>query len=263
MIFRDIKFKFNIKFIFVKFIRGKIQSVFNKFGLKIVRYNDIYIDLKKLIKSDKKIIIFDIGAFTGNSIYNFNNLFDNAMIYSFEPSQKNFKVLKKNTKSISSCRIANLAVSNKDGKIIFYENNWGPTSSTKKISNNLNKKFYDKRFKYLGKNEINKTYKVGSVKIDTFVVNNKIKNIDILKIDTQGNEYDVLLGAQKILNLKKVEFIIIEMIIDGYYQSKSNLGKIDNLLSFNGFELYGIYDIIKQPMMQIHQLDALYFKKNK
>tara|TARA_X000000950_G_C13843062_1_gene631125 strand:+ start:870 stop:1661 length:792 start_codon:yes stop_codon:yes gene_type:complete len=263
MIFRDIKFKLNIKFIFIKFIRGRVQNLFNKFGLKIVKYNDIYIDLKKLIGTRKKLVIFDIGAFTGNSIYNFNKLFDNSIIYSFEPSQKNFETLKKNTKFISNCRIENLAISNRNEKIIFYENRWGPTSSTKKISNNLNKKFYDKRFKYLGKNEVNKKYKVNSIKIDSYVENNKLNKIDILKIDTQGNEYDVLLGAKKILELRKVEFIIIEMIVDGYYQSKSNLGKIDILLSSHGFELYGIYDIIKQPKMQMHQLDALYFKKNK
>lgn len=263
MIFRDIKFKFNLKFIFIKFIRGKIQYLFKSFGLKIVHFNDIYIDIKELIKTNKKLIIIDIGAFTGNSVYEFNEIIKDSTIYSFEPSRKNFIKLKENTDKIPNSLIFNKAISNKNQNIFFYENSWGPTSSTKELSQNNSKKYYDNKFKYLGKNKTDNKYKIESIKIDTFLRNSKIKEVDILKIDTQGNEYEVLLGATNTLKEKKIKFIIVEFIIDGYYKSNSSLGKIDNLLTSNGFELYGIYDIIKQPKRQIHQLDAMYRLKKK
>ena len=63
----------------------------------------------------------------------------------------------------------NKAVTNNDGEITFYENSWGPTSSTKILNENSNKKYYDEKFKYLGLNKINKTYKINTIKIDTFL----------------------------------------------------------------------------------------------
>ena len=263
MIFREIKFRFNIKFIFIKFIRGIIQNIFNRFGLKIVHFNNILIDINHLINKKDELIILDVGAYTGNSIYEFNKYFSRSKIYSFEPSLKNFELLKKNTAKIDNCELINKAVTNNDGEITFYENSWGPTSSTKILNENSNKKYYDDKFKYLGLNKINKTYKINTIKIDTFLNQKKIINIDILKIDTQGNEYEVLLGSEILIQKNNVEFIIIEMIIDNYYKSESNLGKVDNLLSSYGYELYGFYDILKQPKRQIHQFDAMYVLKSK
>ena len=75
MIFREIKFRFNIKFIFIKFIRGIIQNIFNRFGLKIVHFNNILIDINHLINKKDELIILDVGAYTGTVFMNLINIF--------------------------------------------------------------------------------------------------------------------------------------------------------------------------------------------
>ena len=41
-------------------------------------------------------------------------------------------------------------------------------------------------------------------KLDTFLEENKISNVDLLKIDTQGAQTEILKGAEKILNSKNI-----------------------------------------------------------
>ena len=57
------------------------------------------------------------------------------------------------------------------------------------------------------KNEIKK--KVNVITLDSFAEKNRIKKIDVLKIDTQGAETEVLDGAQ---NLLKSNFELIKLM---------------------------------------------------
>ena len=56
--------------------------------------------LKKLLVKQEKMI-FDVGGHNGESIKFFNTHFKPCKIYTFEPLEKNFFKLKKNTKNIN------------------------------------------------------------------------------------------------------------------------------------------------------------------
>ena len=58
----------------------------------------------------------------------------------------------------------------------------------------------------------------------------KIKKINLLKIDTEGNEMQVLIGAKK--SLKKTEIILIEHNFTDYYKN-CDLNKISLFLEKN------------------------------
>jgi FkbM family methyltransferase len=65
------------------------------------------------------------------------------------------------------------------------------------------------------------------------------KVIDYLKIDVEGGEVDVLIGAQKLLAEKKVLFIKSEFIVAPIYQSSQLLGHQQVLLNEYGYRLIG------------------------
>ena len=67
--------------------------------------------------------------------------------------------------------------------------------------------------------------------LDSYLVQNKISKIDLLKIDTEGFEYEVLLGGKNSLN--KISLILFEhhyddMILKGYKFSDINSFLVNN-----------------------------------
>ena len=70
--------------------------------------------------------------------------------------------------------------------------------------------------------------------MEHFCNEKKIKNIDFLKIDVEGYEYKVLLGAKDII--KNVKFIMLEVQKNNMYSNYSKQ-KIESLLKKNNFVL--------------------------
>ena len=62
---------------------------------------------------------------------------------------------------------------------------------------------------------------------------NTIDQIDFLKIDTEGHDFNVILSANKLLSKKRIKLIKIEVII------KKNFNKIYNFLFSYGYEIIG------------------------
>ena len=261
MIFREKKFAFSFSFVTTKFLIPLISNLFKKFGIKLTRNNDIFEDIQSNFLNKKDLVILDIGAYRGNSLFAFKEIFPSSFIYSFEPSIDNYLKLKENSKQLTKYKIFNLGVSNTDDIKKFNNNSWSETSSFIDLNQHGSKNFYDKRFKYLGINETKKVSFVESITIDTFLDRENIFNVDILKIDTQGHEKSVLQGANKSLKEGKINSIMVEIILDDYYENQLNISDIENLIIGEGFYLYGIYDMIKMPNRRINQLDLLYLKK--
>tara|TARA_B110000971_G_C20040176_1_gene517745 strand:- start:24151 stop:24945 length:795 start_codon:yes stop_codon:yes gene_type:complete len=261
IIFRKKRMYYDKVFIFNKF-KLFIKKIMNQFGINIVRLSSIEDDVKKIFEDNinDKVIIFDIGAYTGNSVYDYRKIFKNSYIYSFEPSSKNFLTLVKNTSNLENVYTYNMAVSSGEGKSQFYENEWEFTSSLLKINEGQYKKKLDDNFKYRGINQSNKIYDVKTISVDKFKENNRIENIDIIKIDTQGNEEEVLKGMKKTLKSNNVKIIIIEMIFANYYKdSDVSFMKLEKYLLIHGYKLFGIYGINKISGKPIYQLDVMYY----
>ena len=75
-----------------------------------------------------------------------------------------------------------------------------------------------------------------STTIDTFIINNSINNIIILKIDIEGGELNALKGATETLNSDIIKNIIIE--ISPKFNNDSN--EILSILVNNNFDIYNI-----------------------
>ena len=214
--------------------------------------------LSQIVKNNanfKKPTVFDVGGNEGESIDFFLNLFANPQIYSFEPEAKSYKKLTKKYKNNKKVNLYNFAFGSEKKKMDLKINVKSSTSTFAKI--NKHSKYYNLKSLILshGKGSIFTGIENVQVdKLDNFSNKNKINNIDILKIDTEGFELNVIKGAKK--TLKKTKLLIIEFQLNDMYLNYSSK-KIDNFLKFNNFIFI---DSLKFPFMQYE--DRIYINKN-
>ena len=92
---------------------------------------------------------------------------------------------------------------------------------------------------------------VQTITLDKFIIDNNLKKIDLLKIDTEGNEYNVLKGLEKKINI--VSNILIEIHHRELFLNY-NPEKIHQYLIDNGFKL------VKKFKFPFCWVDSLYTK---
>lgn len=176
-------------------------------------------------------VILDIGGNRGQSVKFFRRIFKDIEIYSFEPSPRIFKILAK--LNVTNFQAFNLGVSSKNGVGIFYESLLDEASTFDLPD--INSDWHKTKSRILGvdKEKMYSEITVPIKTIDTVVVENQIQRIFLLKIDVEGHEFEVLLGANDALSTKMVENIQIERHLDDL--RVSNEIEIHNFLGGHGF----------------------------
>lgn len=177
----------------------------------------------------KKPIIFDVGSHKGKMTHLFLKIYKDANFYCFEPNKIFNKKIRKISKRI---KLFNYALGKKKEVRKLFLNDIDLTNSLSIINNNS---FYLKIKNFIIKNQKKKISKV--VKVTTlknFCNKHKIKKIDLLKIDVEGYEYKVLLGANTFI--KNINYIILEIQKNDMYKNYS-IVKIEKYLKKNNFKL--------------------------
>ena len=188
---------------------------------------------KKLHKENHFNIVFDIGTNKGQTIKQFKAVNPKIFIYGFEPNKMHYNNLFNSNEE--NLKMFNAGCSNIEGELLFHENILDESSTFENVDFNSN--WLNKKAKILGtkpKNLIQKSYKVKCIKLSTFFQKNKVKLIDLIKIDVEGHEYQVLEG---IFEKKEtlIKFIQIENHNDDLYLT-TNRNKIKKLLKDNNFK---------------------------
>ena len=199
-----------------------------------------YFHQKRILSNLKKKnfeieIMIDVGAHYGLYTDLILNNFAVKKAFLFEPQKNIFRAIKKKYSKIKKVNVFNAAVSNITGLKNIYINKHDLTSSL----NKLNKKNIYLKFKAIlfggSINEMIKdTYKIKTINLANFINKKKLKNIDLLKIDTEGHELEVLLGLKQ--KIKIIKIILIEFHSDIIYQNYKS-EKIHNYLEKHNFEL--------------------------
>ena len=239
--------RMNCKIIIYKFIK----KFFSLLGLDIgfkksLNFDEIY---KKYVKNP---VIIDVGANEGQSIKRFDLIFNNCVIHSFEPIKKCFDQMVENYPNKKFIK-NNYALGDKNTSKRFFINKHSYTSSFNRIN-----KSYDQLNK---KNKKINNIKVKTITLDTYIDLNKIKKIDILKIDTQGYELNVLKGAKNSFKKNIFHFVEVEIILCDYYEKKINLHQVDRIMCENNFDLFNLQQFTYNKDSQIKWFDLLYINK--
>ena len=213
--------------------------MFIKLIIKLLSIFD-YFQKKKIIKffNSKNLSnlfnFFDVGSHHGETINLFNENFKIQNIYAFEPSKANYQILRNKTQNLKKNNIYlfNLAVGSKKQKLKFNQSLESQSSTFLNLNKDSKYLAKKKKLLLLKNNEYFKnTYIVDVIDLKSFIREKKIKMIDILKIDTEGFDFDVIMGIGEDLNI--IKYIYFEhhyhdMFIKKYKFSEINRYLIDN-----------------------------------
>jgi len=164
--------------------------------------HQVYEMVSKNLNSES--VIIDIGAYTGkiaNDLIKKTNT-NKKNYYLIEACPNNFKQLKKNC---GECKLYNIAIGDKTGKIDFYIGNHKKSEGSSQ-ANSLYKFFIE------GKewNKKTKKIEIDSYILDDFIKINKISDIDFIKINCEGGEYKIF-SSLTLDFLEKTKYIYLQL----------------------------------------------------
>ncbi|MCP3924796.1 MAG: FkbM family methyltransferase [Desulfobacterales bacterium] len=141
-------------------------------------------------------VIMDIGGNIGCTSVYFSHMFPDAKIYTFEPVPTNFEMLKMNLESKKNASFFNVGLGSEDGTMDIYS-----------CDNNQNVGGFSL---YGLEVDDSKSQKVEIRNTSNFMSESGITNVDLIKIDTEGAEYDILTSMDKNI-LTNVKWILGEL----------------------------------------------------
>jgi FkbM family methyltransferase len=212
-----------------------ILNIFDNYQKRKITYV-----LKNIFNDNKIKTVLDVGAHKGETINYLSKFFYFNKVYSFEPNPSSFFFLKKyklslNIRKQSKLELFNYALGVKKGKIDFYS---GKESSSSTIHDiNFTSNYYKKKNKYLNPFAQNKeTFRKISVNLDTlqnFIISKNIQDIDLLKIDTEGSEFNIIKGAKE--KIKIIKVLYFEHHYDNMILKKYTFSDLNRYLMKKGF----------------------------
>ena len=196
--------------------------------------------LKKKIPKNIDTLI-DVGAHHGDTISEFLKIFQIKKIYAFEPSKKNFEKLKKKTEKIEKqnsvkIKIYPYGLGKKNDIMQLTEITDGVSNTFNNL--NMNSKYLKKKkfiTTFFGmKRFIKDEVPTKIIPLKEIIKEEKIERIDLIKIDTEGFEYNTLVGMDR--EIKKVRFVLFEHHYDNMIIKNYKFKDIHTLLIDNGFQ---------------------------
>ena len=150
-----------------------------------------HVSENKFVIIPEDAVIFDVGANAGVMSLNFAKNAPKGKVYAFEPTNYALKKLRRNLElnpghsSVVEPINAFLSSTEKKREEIRAYSSWKVDKSIGHMQHQVH-----------GGTAMS-TVGVPTITLDEFIQRNKIDRIDFIKIDTDGHEYDVLMGAEK------------------------------------------------------------------
>lgn len=191
---------------------------------------DIGRDVRRALPGYKPRVVFDIGANTGQSAKYFLGCFQGARVLCFEPVQETYLQLCKNLsgeKRASCYRIA-LGATNRLGLMRI-----DGTSDLHRLIDE--KESMDGRHGH-------RTELVPVGTLDDFCQSNNVEQIGYLKIDTEGGDFEVLMGAGQMLAENRIDLVQVEAGMNPTNEYHVAFESFKANLERNGYLLFGIYE---------------------
>jgi|LauGreDrversion4_2_1035121.scaffolds.fasta_scaffold107214_2 FkbM family methyltransferase len=225
----------NLKFLFKK---GKKKS---KEYFLIKKLDDVIGEFK---------IIFDVGAFKGNFVDEILKFNKSATVHCFEPYIESYDFLHSRFHENKNIFINNFAVSDYFGKIFLNVNNFLETNSL------LESQKVDISIDDL--TETKNKQIVSVFTLNDYCLEKKIDLIDLVKIDTQGNTFQVLIGLSEMLKAKKVKYLYLEAEFVEIYKNEKLFAEIDMLMNSFNYQIIDFYNLNYINNYNLAWCDVLY-----
>lgn len=182
-------------------------------------------------------LFIDVGAHIGYfSVLAASLVGETGQVFSFEPITENRKFLEHNIKinSLENVRFIPQVVSNRTGATNFYFNldNDGGHALWDVSKHPFNKK---------SKNQPN-IRSLQVTRLDDFFSSKDLSRLKMIKIDTEGNEFNVLMGSTDILKRYRIKCIAWEVNRFGLKHMGHSEEGLRNFMYANGYETLAFLD---------------------
>ena len=199
-----------------------------------------YCDFFSLIDSNKIKTIFELGSRDLIDAFKLLDYFKDSKAYAFECNPDCLIECHNNMHKLDEIQkkrliLVDKAVSINNGKISFYPfdldkyNNMGSSSMLKIDFSVRNKDDLD-----YNRENPQKEIIVDGIRLDTFIDENYIENIDLLCIDLQGYELNAIKSLGN--HLHKVKYIITECSIMSTYTNGATFKELNDYLTNYNFK---------------------------
>lgn len=175
--------------------------------------------------------VIDVGGNTGQFAQRVLSVWPAIPMVSFEPDPEPFAQLIRLQQAHPSFRAENCALGREEGTKSFFRSGFSPTSSLMEPT--------EEQLKHFPQAQTSEVIEVQVSTLDRMLTSH-LHNAErlLLKIDVQGFEKEVLLGASK--TLERVSLIYVELTFVEYYQGQPLFDEVYRYLVGCGFEFRGV-----------------------
>ena len=159
--------------------------------------------INRFVRHVKIPTVIDVGANVGKYSEMIKSLAPEATIYAFEPHPQTYKRLKESADRLGYTAV-NAACGAEIGTATLYDHGDGQ-SETGTEHASLIKDVIESVHK-----DTSRAWNIEVTTVDRFVDDNAVEHIDLLKIDVEGGEMKVLLGATDSLKKQMIDVIHFE-----------------------------------------------------
>jgi FkbM family methyltransferase len=211
--------------------RYRIVNAASRWGI------DLFDDLQKLAAPGAFQMVFDVGANVGIMSALFTRHFPHATVHAFEPVSSTYAKLQRALGHHPRVALHKMAASDKAGltTIRLFDD---PAKNTlvSDLADSL-------------RADPTGVEKIEMRRLDTFISEFNLEQVDLLKIDVEGFEVSVLRGCGDSLRPDKIRYVFLEFHRVSKLRRNgskaaaghSELGELDQLLEARGYRLLVIY----------------------
>ena len=239
-------------------IKKLVSKLLRFFGYEIQRHSSTSYSVKepfyhfRNLLDNSQPVVFDVGAYIGDTIEQFKFSFPESYIHAFEPFDESFSVLKNRFQKTDKLFFNNIAVENR------ISSNTNMYITQNKGSSSLLQPTKDANEFWEGNPlSTQKEVKVETTTIDSYCQKHNIETIDILKIDVQGSELKVLQGAALMIQERRVKLIFTEISIAPNYKGQSEIDEIIKFLRENKYKIFNFFKM-KHKQGKLIECDVLF-----
>lgn len=179
-------------------------------------------------------IVFDVGAHTGAMTSLFLEELAEAEVFAFEPDPQIHASLAERFADEPRAHPVGVALGEREGVTAFHRG--AATFTSSRFPRNASGRRYF-RSDYV----MVESTEVRLDTLDAFCAREGVPRIDLLKLDTQGGERDILLGARDLLRDGRVAVIVTEFFVAPHYEGAPLFDEIWSLLRRDGYELFDMF----------------------
>lgn len=212
---------------------------------------DALYDIKNLLPSFHPKIVFDVGANLGGLAKQYRDAFPEANLHCFEPVGNTFKALQENLNSLPKVSCHQVALGAEVGSATMQTE--GRSDMYRMVEGDV-----------APANGSFETVRIETIPSFCAMQQPPITQIDFLKIDTEGNDMKVLVGAKKMLEEHRILLLQVEAGMHPANKLHVPMEAFKQYLEPMDYYLFGIYEQIPEWLTQkinLRRADLVFLSK--